>query len=66
MITRQDHNNAFAPEGCGLVGGPPATAERVLRMMETSAEQHFGPLSSLLFADVGEGMPRAPGVKPSV
>jgi hypothetical protein len=47
-------------------GGSPATAERVFRMMATSAEGHSQPFSLHLRADIGEGMPRAPGVKPSV
>ena len=46
-------------------GGQAATAERVLKMMERSADDHFGPFKSHPFADIGEGMPRAPGVKPS-
>jgi subtilisin family serine protease len=40
--------------------GPEATAARVLRMMETSAEDNFGPFESHVLADVGMGMPRAP------
>jgi subtilisin family serine protease len=44
-------------------GGPPATAERVLRMMATSAEEHFEPFKSQALADIGSGMPRLPGLK---
>lgn len=40
--------------------GPAVTAARVLRMMETSAEENFGPFASHVPADVGMGMPRAP------
>jgi subtilisin family serine protease len=43
-------------------GGPPATAERVLRMMARSAEDHFGLFRLHQSADVGGGMPHAPGV----
>ena len=43
-------------------GGPPATAERVQRMMANSAEEHFEPFKSHALADIGSGMPRAPGV----
>jgi subtilisin family serine protease len=46
-------------------GGPPATAERVLRLMATSAEEHFGLFTSHRRDDVGGGMPRAPAVKAS-
>jgi subtilisin family serine protease len=46
-------------------GGPKATAERVLRMMATSAEDHFNAFKLFAPADVGGGMPHAPGVKPS-
>jgi subtilisin family serine protease len=44
-------------------GGLPATAERIVRMMATSAEEHFEPFKSHSFADIGSGMPRAPGLK---
>jgi subtilisin family serine protease len=44
-------------------GGPPATAERVLRMMAVSAEDHFGRFKLHELVDVGGGMPHAPGVK---
>ena len=47
-------------------GGSRATAERVLRMMIASAEDHFGVLKLPVPADVGEGMPRAPGVRPNL
>lgn len=46
-------------------GGPRATAERVLRMMAISAEDHFKTLGSQVEEEVGAGMPRAPGVKPN-
>lgn len=42
------------------LSGPVASAARVLRMMETSAENNFGPFASHKPADVGLGMPRAP------
>jgi subtilisin family serine protease len=42
--------------------GPRATAHRVLRMMETSAEQNFGPCAPHAIADIGYGMPLAPAV----
>ena len=45
-------------------GGPPATAERVLRMLANSAEEHFNFFfKSRSPADFGSGMPRAPGVR---
>ncbi|WP_160118758.1 S8 family serine peptidase [Bradyrhizobium vignae] len=44
-----------------------ATSARVLRMMENSADENFGPFQSHVQADVGMGMPRAPeGLKTSV
>jgi hypothetical protein len=46
-------------------GGPPATAERVFQMMARSAEEHFEPFKSHALADIGSGIPRAPGVKPN-
>lgn len=47
-------------------GALPATAERVLRMMAVSAEDHLGRFKVRQFADVGGGMPHAPGVKSTV
>lgn len=43
-------------------GGGRATSSRVLRMMETSAEKHFVLLKEPTPADVGGGMPKAPGI----
>jgi len=43
--------------------GPAATAERVQRMMATSAEEHFQEFRTHEPFDVGGGMPRAPGVR---
>jgi subtilisin family serine protease len=45
-------------------GGPKATAERVQRMLITSAEDHFKEFATHQPSDVGSGMPRAPGVLP--
>jgi hypothetical protein len=45
--------------------GPPATAERVQRMMATSAEEHFQEFQNHEPFDIGGGMPRAPGVRPT-
>jgi len=46
-------------------GGLPATAERVEGMMARSAEDHYYEFAANKPADVGGGMPRAPGVKPT-
>lgn len=43
-------------------GGGRATSSRVLRLMETSAEKHFALLKTSTAADVGSGMPKAPGI----
>jgi subtilisin family serine protease len=40
--------------------GSEATSARVLRMMENSADDNFGPFQSHVPADVGMGMRRAP------
>jgi subtilisin family serine protease len=47
------------------LGGSTAKAERVLQMMMTSAENHFKLFEFHAPVDVGSGMPRAPGVRPS-
>lgn len=45
--------------------GPTATAERVQRMMATSAEDHFKEFDAHEPSDIGGGMPRAPGPRPT-
>ena len=45
--------------------GPTATAERVQRLMATSAEEHFQEFQAHEPSDVGGGMPRAPGRRPT-
>ena len=47
-------------------GALPATAERVLRMMAVSAEEHLGRFKVRQFADVGGGMPHVSGVRSTV
>jgi subtilisin family serine protease len=44
------------------LSGPRATANRVLRMMENSAEQNFGPFETHVITDIGNGMPLAPAL----